>query len=74
MLCSRGCFVYEAVLTLSASVISLDLNTTVVNEMKCVGSLLIIGIGINMLKVNNIKVEISCLYLLFLYRKVLQIL
>ncbi|NMB44447.1 MAG: DUF554 domain-containing protein [Clostridiales bacterium] len=50
-------FVYEGILTLSASAIAGYLITPVVNEMTCVGSLLIIGIGLNMLKVTDIKVS-----------------
>ncbi|HEX3026515.1 MAG TPA: DUF554 domain-containing protein [Clostridia bacterium] len=48
--------VYESVLTLSAHAISSCLTTTVINEMTCVGSLLIIAIALNMLKLTNIKV------------------
>lgn len=47
---------YESVLTLSAGAISGLLTMPVVNEMTCVGSLLIIGIGLNLLKVTDIKV------------------
>lgn len=47
---------YESLLTLSSSAISGYLTTPVINEMTCVGSLLIIAIGLNMLKLTNIKV------------------
>lgn len=49
-------FLYESLLTLSANVISDFLTTPVINEMTCVGSLLIVAIGLNMLKLTNIKV------------------
>lgn len=49
-------FAYEALLTLSASAVSIYLTTAVVNEMTCVGSLIIMAIGLNMLKVTEIKV------------------
>lgn len=48
--------VYEGVITLFAKVISPLLSTTVISEMTCVGSLLIIGLALNMLKVTKIKV------------------
>lgn len=48
--------IYESILTLSASAISGFLTTPVVNEMTCVGSLLIIAIALNMLKLTDIKV------------------
>ena len=49
-------FLYEALLTVSASAVSVYLTTPVVNEMTCVGSLIIMAIGLNMLKVTEIKV------------------
>lgn len=48
--------IYEIILTLLAGSISSYLSTTVVNEMTCVGSLIIVAIGLNMLKITNIKV------------------
>jgi uncharacterized membrane protein YqgA involved in biofilm formation len=48
--------VYEAVLTLSARAIAPYLDTVTVNEMTCVGSLLIIAIALNLMKITNIKV------------------
>lgn len=47
---------YEIALTLLASSISTYLSTSVVNEMTCVGSLIIVAIGLNMLEITNIKV------------------
>ncbi|MGI6588058.1 MAG: DUF554 domain-containing protein [Peptococcia bacterium] len=48
--------VYEGGLTLLAKVIEPYLTTSMINEITCVGSLLIIGIALNMLKVTNLKI------------------
>lgn len=48
--------VYEGGITLSANLIEPFLTETVIRDMTCIGSLLIIGIGLNMLKVTRIKV------------------
>ena len=47
---------YQGSLTLLSSVIEPLLTQSVVNELTCVGSLLIIAIGLNMLKITEIKV------------------
>jgi uncharacterized protein len=47
---------YEGVLTLSAHAISGYLTTSVINEITCVGSLLIIGIALNMLGLTKLKI------------------
>ncbi|KRK98500.1 putative membrane protein [Secundilactobacillus odoratitofui DSM 19909 = JCM 15043] len=47
---------YEAILTLLAKWVAPLFTQTVINEMTCVGSLLILVIGLNMLKLTNIKV------------------
>lgn len=49
-------FVYQGSIVLLAQVISPYLTTGVINEMTCVGSLLIIGLSLNMLKLTKIKV------------------
>jgi Uncharacterized membrane protein, possible Na+ channel or pump len=49
-------FVYQGSITLLAQYISPFLSHTVIAEMTCVGSLLIIGLAFNMLKIANIKV------------------
>ena len=49
-------FIYEGLLTISANFISGYLTTPVINEMTCVGSLLIMAIGLNMLTLTTIKV------------------
>lgn len=47
---------YQGLITLLASVLSPLLLPEVVNEMTCVGSLLIVAISLNMLKITKIKV------------------
>ena len=48
-------FLYQGAITLLAGLLSPVLSEDVVAEMTCVGSLLIIGIGLNMLKVTKLK-------------------
>lgn len=50
------CLLYEGTITVCARFIGPYLTTSVINEMTCVGSLLIIGIGINMMFKNKIRV------------------
>lgn len=47
---------YQGSITLLAQTLSPVLSTVAVNEMTCVGSLLIMAIGLNLLKITNIKV------------------
>jgi Uncharacterized membrane protein, possible Na+ channel or pump len=49
-------FLYEACLTLLAKAISGYLTTPTINEITCVGSILMIGIALNMMKITNIKI------------------
>jgi len=49
-------FVYEALITLAASVLAPLLSDAVIAEMTCVGSLMIIGLALNMLGLTKIKV------------------
>lgn len=49
-------FVYEGSLTLLAEVIAPYLSDSVINEMSCVGSVIIIGLALNMLGVTKLKV------------------
>lgn len=49
-------FIYEGGLTLLAQAIEPYMTTAVVNEVTCVGSLLIVGIALNMLKITNLKI------------------
>lgn len=48
-------FIYQGILTVSAGAISGYLTMDVINEITCTGSLLIIAIAFNMLKLTNIK-------------------
>ena len=49
-------FLYQGSITLLAQVLAPVLSTAAVAEMTCVGSLLILAIGLNLLKVTKIKV------------------
>ena len=49
-------FIYQSVLTLSANVISKFLEVTIINDISCIGSILIIGISLNMLHITNVKI------------------
>lgn len=49
-------FCYHALLTLGANALSGLLGEAVIASMSCVGSLLVVGIALNMLKITNIKV------------------
>lgn len=48
--------VYEGGITLFANVLAPLLTNSVINEMTCVGSLLIVGLALNMLKLTNLKI------------------
>lgn len=50
------CLFYEGAIALGAQFIEPFLTTSVINEMTCVGSLLIIGLGINMIFKDKICV------------------
>ena len=49
-------FVYQGSITLLAQWIAPFLSDTVIAEMTCVGSVIIIGLGLNMLGVTKLKV------------------
>lgn len=49
-------FVYEALLTLGAGFMSSFLTDSMINEMSCVGSVIIIAIALNTMKLTKIKV------------------
>jgi len=48
--------IYEGSISLLASVVAPLLTESVINEMTCVGSLLIIGLALNMLKITDLKI------------------
>ncbi|MPM58368.1 putative membrane protein YdfK [bioreactor metagenome] len=56
LLSSIAVFLYQGIITLGASGLSNILSTNVITYMTCVGSLLIMAMGLNMLKVCDIKV------------------
>ena len=49
-------FVYQGAITLLAQWIAPFLNDTVINEMTCVGSVIIIGLALNMLGITKLRV------------------
>lgn len=49
-------FIYQGSITLLSGVIAPLLTNSVINEMTCVGSLLIIGLSLNMLKITNLNI------------------
>lgn len=56
MLSAVSVFVYQGAITMLAQVVAPYLSEVVIAEMNCVGSLLIIGLSLNLLKVADIKV------------------
>ena len=50
------CFLYQGAIALGGSTVAAFLSDAMVNEMSCVGSLLIIAIALNMLGITKIKV------------------
>lgn len=56
MLSGVTVFVYQGSITLLAQLVAPYLNGAVIAEMNCVGSLLIIGLALNLLKISDIKV------------------
>ena len=53
---SATIFIYQGFITLGAGLLASVLSQSVINNMTAVGSLLIIGLGLNMLNVTKIKV------------------
>ena len=49
-------FVYQGAITMLAQWISPYLTETVINEMTCVGSVIIIGLALNMLQITKLRV------------------
>jgi uncharacterized membrane protein YqgA involved in biofilm formation len=49
-------FIYQGIITLTASLMKQFLIASVVNEMSAIGGLLIVAIGANMLEIKRIKV------------------
>ena len=56
MFSSISVFIYQGVITLTASWLKPFLTPAVINEMSAVGGLLIMAIGINLLEIKKIKV------------------
>lgn len=51
-----ACFLYQGSIALAGNAIAVFLTESMINEMTCVGSLLIIAIALNMLNLTKIKV------------------
>lgn len=49
-------FIYQGIITLTASLVKVLLTDGVIREMSAVGGILIIGIGINVLEIKRIRV------------------
>lgn len=56
MLSAIPVFLYQGIITVFAVLLAPVLSTVVINEMSAVGSLLIVAISLNMLKITKIKV------------------
>lgn len=52
-------FLYEAILTICARIITPILNEGITSEICCVGSILLIGVALNMLKITKIHI-VNC--------------
>jgi uncharacterized protein len=57
MISSISVFLYQGTITLAAGTLSYILNDVAISNMTAVGSLLIIGLGLNVLGVTKIKVS-----------------
>lgn len=57
MISSISVFLYQGSITLAAGILSYILNDVAISNMTAVGSLLIIGLGLNVLGVTKIKVS-----------------
>ncbi|MEQ8197244.1 MAG: DUF554 domain-containing protein [Clostridiaceae bacterium] len=53
---SVSVFIYQGIIVICSGSLQGILTTAIVTEMSAVGSLLILGLGLNMLKITNIKV------------------
>lgn len=56
MLSSISVFLYQGIITLAASLLNGILIKSIITDMTCIGSLLILGLGFNLLKITKIKV------------------
>ena len=56
MLSAAFVFVYQGAITLAAQWVAPFLTDTIIAEMTCAGSVIIIGIGLNLLGITKLKV------------------
>lgn len=75
MLSSFSVLVYQGAITLAASLLKGVLIQSVVTDMTAVGSLLIIGLGFNMLNITKIKVAnlLPAVFIPIIYQFILNI-
>lgn len=76
LLSSISVFIYQGTITMAAGLLKGLLVTTVVNDMTAVGSVLIIGIGLNMLGSAKIKVAnlLPAIFLPIVYQIIVNLL
>lgn len=75
MLSAVSVLLYQGSITLAAGLLKGVLVTPVVNDMTAIGSILIIGIGLNMLGATKIKVAnlLPCIFIPILYQVIMNI-
>lgn len=68
-------FIYQGLITIAASFLKGILVTSVINDMTAIGSLLIIGIGFNMLETTKVKVAnlLPAVFIPIFYQVILNI-
>lgn len=71
---SVAVFIYQGIITASSSLLQGVLNTGVINDVTSVGSLIIIGLGLNMLGSTKIKVAnmLPAIFIPIIYEIVLK--
>jgi uncharacterized protein len=72
---SLSVLIYQGIITLCASLLKEILVTTVITSMTAAGSLLIVGLGLNMLGVTKIKVAnlLPAVFIPIIYQLILNI-
>lgn len=75
MLSAVSVFLYQGIITLGATFLKGVLISSIVNEMSAVGSLLIIGIGLNILGSSKIKIAnlLPAMFIPLIYQMILNV-
>lgn len=75
MLSSISVLLYQGIITIAASALKVILIQSVITDMTAIGSLLIIGIGFNMLEISKIKVAnlLPAVFIPIFYQIILNI-